>query len=125
MCRIKPNGTARVILNLSAPKGSSVNDGINADNFPTSMSSTTRWLEILDTAGKSCSIAKVDWAAAYKHIAVRPEDIPLQYFSWLGKDFTELMLVFGGASSAGLYDRLAKTALDLILRWSKFPPPTW
>jgi hypothetical protein len=122
MCRIKPNGTARVILNLSAPKGLSVNDGINADDFPTSMSSTTRWLEILDTAGKSCSIAKVDWAAAYKHIAVRPEDIPLQYFSWLGKDFTELMLVFGGASSAGLYDRLAKTALDLILRWSKFPP---
>jgi hypothetical protein len=88
-----------------------VNDGINADDFPTSMSSTTRWLEILDTAGKNCSIAKVDWAAAYKHIAVRPEDIPLQYFSWLGKDFTELMLVFGGASSAGLYDRLAKTAL--------------
>jgi hypothetical protein len=32
------------------------------------------------------------------------------------------MLVFGGASSAGLFDRLAKTALDLIVRWSKFPP---
>jgi hypothetical protein len=67
-------------------------------------------------------MAKVDWAAAYKHIAVRPEDVPLQYFSWLGKDFAELMLVFGGASSAGLFDRLAKTALDLIVRWSKFPP---
>ncbi len=87
MCRITPNGTARVILNLSAPKGYSVNDGKNADDFPTSMSSTTRWLEILDTAAKSCSIVKVDWAAAYKHIAVRPEDIPLQYFSWLGRDF--------------------------------------
>jgi hypothetical protein len=121
MCHIKPNGTARIILNLSAPKGSSVNDGINADEFPTSMSSTALWIEVLNRAGKYCTMAKVDWAAAYKHIAVRKEDIELQYFSWLGKDFVELMLVFGGASSAGLYDRLAKTALDLIVRWSKFP----
>ena len=122
MCRIKPNGTARVILNLSAPKGHSVNDGINSDDFPTSMSSTSKWLEVLDRAGRHCTMAKIDWAAAYKHVAVRPEDIPLQYFSWLGRDFVELMLVFGGASSAGLYDRLAKTALDLIIRLSKFPP---
>jgi hypothetical protein len=122
MCRIKPNGTARIILNFTAPKGRSVNDGINADEFPTVMSSTSKWLEVLDRAGRNCTMAKVDWAAAYKHIAVRPEDVPLQYFSWLGKDFAELMLVFGGASSAGLYDRLAKTALDLIVRWSKFPP---
>jgi hypothetical protein len=88
------------------------------------MSSTAKWLEVLDRAGRHCTMAKIDWAAAYKHVAVRPEDIPLQYFSWLGRDFVELMLVFGGASSAGLYDRLAKTALDLIIRLSKFPP-TW
>ncbi len=64
---------------------------------------------------------KVDWASAYKHLAVRPEDIPLQYFSWLGKDFVELMLIFGAVSSAGLYDRLAKVVLDLVIRHAKFP----
>ena len=34
MVRKKPNGAARVILNLSAPKGMSVNDGVEAEQFP-------------------------------------------------------------------------------------------
>jgi hypothetical protein len=122
MCRQKPNGSARIILNLSAPKGSSVNDGIDSDEFPTTMSSTQKWLAILDKAGRKCLIVKLDWASAYKHLAVRVEDIPLQYFNWLGMDFVELCLVFGCASSAGLYDRLAKLVLALVLLYSKFPP---
>ncbi len=40
MVRPKPNGSVRVILNLSAPKGRSVNDGIDKDEFPAKMSST-------------------------------------------------------------------------------------
>jgi hypothetical protein len=81
-----------------------------------------KWITVLDKAGRNCTIAKVDWAAAYKHIAVREEDVPLQYFHWLSRDFLELMLVFGGASSTGLYDRLAKTVQDFIVWYSKFPP---
>ncbi len=53
MVRPKPNGWVRVILNLSAPKGNSVNDGINKDDFPAKMSSTAAWLEVLDRAGKA------------------------------------------------------------------------
>jgi hypothetical protein len=107
---------------MSAPKGKSVNDGINADDFPTSMSSTSKWIEVLDRAGKNATMAKIDWAAAYKHVAVRKDDIPIQYFHWLGKDFVELMLIFGGASRAGIYDRLAKIVLDFVLRYAKFSP---
>ena len=43
MVKKKPNGAARVILNLSAPKGLAVNDGINSDEFPAVMSSTEAW----------------------------------------------------------------------------------
>ena len=121
MCRIKPNGSARIILNLSAPKGASVNEGITAQEFPATMSSTTKWLEVLDRAGRRCNMAKVDWAAAYKHMAVRSDDLNLQYFHWLGKDFIELMLIFGAVSSAGLYDDLAKVVLDFVIRHCKFP----
>jgi len=121
MCRQKPNGSARIILNFSAPKGASVNDGICNDNFPTTMSSTKKWLEVLDKAGKGALMAKLDWASAYKHIAVRLQDIDLQYFNWLGMDFVELCLVFGCHSSAGLYDRLAKVVLSIVLLYSKFP----
>ena len=121
MCRQKPNGSARIILNLSAPKGACVNDGISSDDFPTTMASTKKWLEVLDKAGRNCLILKMDWASAYKHIAVRPEDVCLQYFNWLGMDFVELCLVFGCRSSAGLFDRLCKLVLALALLYTGFP----
>ena len=121
MCRPKPNGAVRVILNMSAPDGMSVNDGIDASEFPTEMSSTSKWLAVLNKAGKGCQMTKADWADAYKHIWVRAADRVLQWFSWLGMFFVELCLVFGTASSPGLYDRFAKVVLDLALAVSKFP----
>jgi len=97
MVRPKPNGSARIILNLSAPKGNSVNDGIDADDFPTSMSSTEAWLKVLHKAGRNCWISKTDWSDAYKHFAVRDEDTNLQWFEWGDKYFKELSLIFGVA----------------------------
>ncbi len=52
-------------------------------------------------------------------MAVRAEDVDLQFFSWLGIDFVEL--VFGCRSSADIYDRLAKVVLAIVLLYSKFP----
>ena len=58
---------------------------------------------------------KLDWSDAYKHIRVRKEDVALQWFSWLGKYFVELCLIFGTSSSVGIYDRAAKVVLELVL----------
>ena len=63
MTRAKPNGSVRVILNLSSPVGAAVNEGINSSDFPTKMSSTNEWLGVLKKAGKECYICKVDWQA--------------------------------------------------------------
>ena len=84
MTKAKPNGSVRVILNLSAPAGKSVNEGIDNAQFPATMSSTLKWLRILNKAGAGCYIMKIDWAAAYKQITVHPEDVNLQWFQWLG-----------------------------------------
>ncbi len=84
MVRPKPDGSARVILNLSAPSGRSVNEGIDAALYPAKMSSTRKWLEVLDLAGRGCVIMKIDWSDAYKHIAVVTSNIDLQWFMWLG-----------------------------------------
>jgi hypothetical protein len=121
MCKQKPNGAARIILNLSAPIGRSVNEGIVAEDYPATMSSTAKWLEVLEIAGRDGLMVKVDWADAYKHIAVRHEDIKLQWFSWLGKFFAELCLVFGTASSVGIFDRIAKLVLRIVLHYAMFP----
>ena len=77
MTKLKPNGSVRVILNLSAPQGISVNEGIDVNNFPAKMSSTKKWLRILHRAGAGCRMVKVDWSNAYKNIAVHENDLPL------------------------------------------------
>lgn len=121
MCKEKPNGSVRVILNLSAPIGCAVNEGIDDKDFPATMSSTTKWLRVLNKAGKNGILCKVDWADAYKHVTVRPEDLQLQWFHWLGKLFCELCLIFGSKSSVGLYDRLAKLVLFIVCKESGMP----
>jgi len=121
MCRVKPNGSARVILNLSAPKGASVNEGIDKNEFPAVMSSTAAWLGVLNQVGPGALIMKMDWSDAYKHVHVRGQDVHLQWFSWLGRDFAETSLVFGAVSSAGIYDRLAKVVLEVVTRIAAFP----
>ena len=64
-----------------------MNDGINSEDFLASMSSTQKWLEVLDQAGPGALTVKLDWSDAYKHLAVREEDMDLQWFQWLDKFF--------------------------------------
>ena len=121
MVRKKPNGAARVILNLSAPKGMSVNDGISSEDFPAVMSSTEAWLRVLNKIGVGAWMTKTDWASAYKQIPVRGEDTDLQWFQWAGKYFKELCLIFGAKSSAGIFDEGAKVVLELVCLLANFP----
>ena len=68
MCKMKPNGKARIIVNMSKGKPTSVNEGINKDDFPTAMSSTRAWVRILWRCGKNSKFIKCDWSAAYKQV---------------------------------------------------------
>ena len=121
MCKIKPNGKARIIVNLSKGNPFSVNDGIYKEDFPTAMSSTTAWVRILWRCGSNARFSKNDWSSAYKQIRVHQQDIWMQGFSWLGKIFFELALVFGSSSSPGIFDRLAKIVLYIAVKQSEFP----
>jgi hypothetical protein len=121
LTRTKPNGSVRIILNLSAPRGFSVNDGIDKDDFPAKMSSTEAWLAVLNRAGRSCSVMKIDFADAYKHVPVAAADTDLQWFEWGGKYFKELCLIFGASSSAGIFDATAKVILRIVAVLAAFP----
>ena len=100
--------------------GRSVNDGIDSKEFPTKMSSTLAWLKVLRKVGPGGFMMKTDWADAYKHCTVSTADTELQWFTWLGKAFKELCLIFGGASIAGIFDAVAKIVLFIVLRASGF-----
>ena len=126
LVRLKPNGKARIIVNLSAPENDigpgSVNSGIDVKDFPAKMSSTAKFVESLLRVGRNALITKSDWNSAYKHQFVRVEDLKLQFMKFLGKYFCELALIFGSVSSPGIYDDLAKVVLALALLASGLPP---
>ena len=121
MSKLKPTGEARPILNLSRGLPYSVNEGINSKDYPTTMSSTTKWVRVLLRCGVGARMAKADWAGAYKQIRVKNEEIWQQGFRWLGKVFFELCLVFGATSAPGLFDRLAKLVLWIAVVRSCMP----
>ena len=126
MVKLKPNGKARLIINLSKPDNETgptgVNAGISADNFEAKMFSTKKFIISLFRVGKGALITKSDWNSAYKHQMVREEDLKLQFVKFLGKYFCELALIFGSVSSPGIYDDLAKVVLGLALLMSGYPP---
>ena len=122
MTKLKPNGKVRLILNLSRGKPCCVNDGIDKKEFPTVMGSIKKVLIMLHSCGHAAEFCKNDWSAAYKQFSVCSEDVQLQFFTWLGKYFAELSLVFGGVSSAGIYDRVAKVVLHVAMQLSGMPP---
>jgi hypothetical protein len=66
-------------------------------------------------------MSKTDWADAYKHIEVRQEDKNLQWFQWGGQFFREERLIFGSASSAGIFDGAAKVILGIVCHEANFP----
>ena len=102
MVKLKPTGKDRLILNLSTPKGSCVNEGIDKTDYPAKMTSTIKFVRIMTKCGRNCKFAKVDWAAVYKQIRVNEFDHQLQYFEWLGRFFLDLYLIVRGVRSVVL-----------------------
>ena len=75
MVKLKPDGSARLILNLSKGDPFSVNEGIDSLDFPSVMSSTTEFVRVLNRNGKGALMTKIDWASAYKQIRIHHDNI--------------------------------------------------
>ena len=128
---IKPTAEARVLVDLSYPHlenpdvdGNtpiSFNAGIDKKQFKTMSATVADVLEKLHRVGERALIAKIDWADAYKHVKVRPQDIRLQYVKIGGRFLVDTALTFGASSSPGLFDRLAELVLKLALHIAKLP----
>ena len=126
MVKLKPNGKARLIINLSKPDNETgptgVNAGISIEDFEAKMSSTKKFVISLFKVGTGALMTKSDWNSAYKHQMVKEDDLKLQFVKFLDKYFCELALIFGSVSSPGIYDDLAKVVLGLALLMSGYPP---
>ena len=80
--KLKPNGKARVCINMSAPykkdsdppgTPSSVNSGIDISKFPATISTSQSFLHSLMLAGSPAEMAKLDWTEVGVYIQTQME----------------------------------------------------
>ena len=95
----------RVIMDLSWPKGRSVNDGIFKDHYLGNAClvhypSLDDFLDLVVRLGPGCLVFKTDLSRAYRQLPVCPADIGLLGFSWRRYLFVDRVLPFGLRSSA-------------------------
>ncbi len=107
----------RLIHNLSAPKGRSINDGIPDEFAATDYDRFDSAVDMVRKVGRGAWMAKVDLKAAFKHILVRPDQwhlLGLHLDSPEGERefFFDTTLPFGLRSSPKLFNEFTK-----IIRW--------
>jgi hypothetical protein len=73
--------------------------------------------------GRGCWLAKVDWKAAFRQIAVCRDDWPLLGLHWRGRLFVRLVLPFGARSSPARFTQFAQ-AFAGMLRRCNVPGPS-
>ena len=132
--RPKPTGALRIIVDMSSPRDKdtqvpgwlwapslpgAVNTSIDPSQFPARMSSVKAFIRILFSVGRGAVVCKIDWCDAYKHLKVRPEDLPLQVIQFAGRYFVETKLVFGARSSPGLYDGVSDVIKEIAVEESR------
>ena len=93
-----PKGTSgkwRLILDLSAPEGSSINDEVSTKLC------SLHYVKVEDAArevmnqGYNAWMAKIDVSQAYRNVPIHPDDRWLLGMQWEGKVFIDTTMPFG------------------------------
>ena len=104
----------RLIVDLSAPQGHSVNDGISKELAILSYVSVDEVVSGVLQRGKGAMIAKMDIHHAYRNIPIHPSDRVLLGMQWKGETYVDVTLPFGLRSAPLIFSALAD-ALQWIM----------
>ena len=129
MTREKPNSdTRRVILDLSWPKGNSVNAGIDKNSylgseFALTFPTVDNIADELKRIGPGSNIFKIDISRAFRHIKLDPADYDLLGLKWdrQGRDvtFLDTCLPFGTTHGSQIFQRVSD-AVCYVMRQQGF-----
>ena len=90
----KPNKW-HLIIDLSSPKGLSVNDGIATDLSSLCYTSVDHLCSIILSVGKGVQLVKADIKEAYRMVPDHPDDQPLLAVEWANRIYIDRALPFG------------------------------
>jgi hypothetical protein len=112
----------RPVLDVSAPKGASLNDNMNELCIEkVFMSTARRFSYSLFECGKNAIMSKFDFVDAFKIIPAKLNDLRCQGFSWLNKYFLENRQIFGAKTSVPNFDIFANSIKVLANADLKIP----
>jgi hypothetical protein len=109
----------RVILDLSFPKGGSVNDYVSKDWYLGERVTLTYpkvddLVDLIKMKGKGCLLFKRDLKRAYRQIPIDPGDMHLLAYCWKNHIFVDRVLPMGLRSAAHVCQRVT-SAISYIL----------
>ena len=121
-------GKWRLIVDLSSPKGASINDFIDPSFCSLTYASVEDAAAYVFSAGQGALLAKLDIKSAYRNIPVYPGDRHLLGICWQGKTFVDTCLPFGLRSAPKVFNATAdalewiivnqgKTTVDFVLHY--------
>ena len=120
MTREKPNSdTRRVIIDLSWPKGSSVNSGIDKNSylgseFALTFPTVDNITQDLRKVGPGAHIFKIDISRAFRHIKLDPADYDLLGLHW-DATYLDTCLPFGTTHGSQIFQRVSD-AVRYVMR---------
>ena len=97
----------RLIVDLSHPKGHSVNDGISPELCSLQYASVDNAVELIMQLGRHTQLVKLDLSNAYRNIPVHPDEQPLLGITWQGAIYIDRALPFGLRSAPKIFSAVA------------------
>ncbi|XP_066538410.1 uncharacterized protein [Hoplias malabaricus] len=113
----KYSGKKRLVIDLSAPRGSSVpsiNSLVPSSEFSLCYARVDDAISLIKLLGRGTWLAKADVVSAFKIIPLHPDFWHLFGVKWRGQFYFAVRLTFGCKSSPKIFDTLAE-ALSWIL----------
>jgi hypothetical protein len=104
----KRTGKWRLIMHLSYPEGSSINDGINVEDFPLKYMTVYDAMDSIMRLGQGALLAKLDIKSAFRLCPVHPADQHLLGMHWNGQYYFDRVLPFGLRSAPFIFNSLAE-----------------
>ena len=111
----KTFGKWRVIVDLSRPKGHSVNDSLLRQHTHLAYASVEDAAHIMHHLGQGSLLAKLDIKDAYRMVPIHPYDRRFLGIQWKNNVYVDCQLPFGLASAPAIFCALSQ-ALEWILR---------
>ena len=109
----KKDGSVRLVLDLSSPRGCAINEGINKDDFSVQYSSFDDAVNMVRDIGPAAFLAKLDIKHAFRICPVRLDQLHLLGYNWRGHYYVDLRLPFGSRSSPYIFNNVAR-----LLAWA-------